>query len=34
LNIDDIEKAMICLDEGLKVYPGRKVGSFQLAADN
>ena len=25
LNIEDIEKAMICLDEGLKVYPGRTV---------
>ncbi len=23
LNVHDIEKAMICLDEGLKVYPGR-----------
>ncbi|MCO5948065.1 pyridoxal phosphate-dependent aminotransferase [Mucilaginibacter flavidus] len=25
LNINDIEKAMICLDEALKVYPGRLV---------
>jgi len=32
LNINDLEKAMICLDEALKVYPGRKaVGSGQLA---
>ncbi|TWI97694.1 aspartate aminotransferase [Mucilaginibacter frigoritolerans] len=34
LNNNDIEKAMICLDEALKVYPGRTVnseavGSFQ-----
>jgi aspartate aminotransferase len=34
LNNDDIEKAMICLEEALKVYPGRlvsseAVGSFQ-----
>jgi aspartate aminotransferase len=25
LKINDIEKAMICLEEGLKVYPGRRV---------
>ena len=25
LNINDIEKAMVCLDEALKVYPGRLV---------
>jgi aspartate aminotransferase len=25
LNINDIEKAMVCLEEALKVYPGRKV---------
>ena len=31
LNNNDIEKAMICLDEALKVYPGRSVGSEQLA---
>ncbi len=31
LNINDIESAMVCLDEALKVYPGRKVGSGQLA---
>jgi aspartate aminotransferase len=23
LNIEDIKKAMICLEAGLKVYPGR-----------
>jgi aspartate aminotransferase len=27
LNIDDIQNAMICLEEALKVYPGRVVGS-------
>jgi aspartate aminotransferase len=31
LNNNDIEKAMTCLDEALKVYPGRVVGSEQLA---
>jgi aspartate aminotransferase len=31
LNNNDIEKAMICLEEALKVYPGRSVGSSQLA---
>ncbi|MFI5138360.1 MAG: pyridoxal phosphate-dependent aminotransferase [Sphingobacteriales bacterium] len=31
LNIGDIEKAMIVLDEALKAYPGRTVGSRQLA---
>jgi aspartate aminotransferase len=29
LNNNDIEKAMICLEEALKVYPGRSVGSSQ-----
>jgi aspartate aminotransferase len=33
LNINDIEKAMICLDEALKVYLGRKVYSEQLTAE-
>jgi aspartate aminotransferase len=32
LNNNDIEKAMTCLEEALKVYPGRVVGSEQLAA--
>jgi len=32
LNRGDIEKAMICLEEALKVYPGRTVGSSQMAA--
>jgi aspartate aminotransferase len=32
LNNDDIIKAMICLEEALKVYPGKTVSSFQLAA--
>jgi aspartate aminotransferase len=32
LNSDDLEKAMTCLNEALKVYPGRTVGSTQLAA--
>jgi len=31
LNNNDLTKAMICLDEALKVYPGRVVGSGQLA---
>jgi aspartate aminotransferase len=31
LNRGDIEKAMTCLEEGLKVYPGRTVGSSLLA---
>ena len=31
LNIDDLNSAMICLAEALKVYPGRTVGSSQLA---
>jgi aspartate aminotransferase len=25
LNINDIEKAMVCLDEALRIYPGRLV---------
>lgn len=33
LNNDDIEKAMICLEEALKVYPGRTVHSTQLAVN-
>lgn len=31
LNSNDLEKAMVCLNEALKVYPGRIVGSSQLA---
>src|SRR5258707_270337 len=31
LNNTDIEKAMVCLEEALRVYPGRSVGSGQLA---
>lgn len=31
LNNDDLEKAMICLDKALKAYPGRTVGSEQVA---
>ena len=34
LNNQDIEKAMICLEEALKVYPGRTVESSQLAVSN
>ncbi|MES2428863.1 MAG: pyridoxal phosphate-dependent aminotransferase [Bacteroidota bacterium] len=30
LNNDDLAKAMVCLEEALKVYPGRTVGSDQL----
>jgi aspartate aminotransferase len=29
LNSSDIEKAMACLEEALKVYPGRIFGSEQ-----
>jgi len=32
LNSNDIEKAMTCLEEALKVYPGRKVGSERVAS--
>ena len=31
LNNEDIKKAMTCLEEALKVYPGRTVGSLQFA---
>ena len=34
LNSADLEKAMICLNEALKVYPGRTVGNEQLAGLN
>ena len=34
LNNNDIEKAMICLEEGLKAYPGRTVDSSQLAVSS
>lgn len=34
LNNQDIEKAMICLEEALKVYPGRTVDSSQMAINN
>jgi len=34
LNNQDIEKAMICLEEALKVYPGRTVDSSQLAVSS
>src|SRR6195952_822354 len=33
LNSDDLEKAMICLDEALKVYPGRTVGVEEAKAE-
>lgn len=32
INRDDLKTAMLCLDEALKVYPGRTVASTQLAA--
>jgi aspartate aminotransferase len=31
LNNDDLAKAMVCLEEALKVYPGRTIGNEQLA---
>jgi aspartate aminotransferase len=34
LNNQEIEKAMICLEEALKVYPGRTIDSSQLAVTN
>jgi aspartate aminotransferase len=34
LNTTDLQSAMVCLDEALKVYPGRTVGSEQVAAGN
>jgi len=34
LNNQDIEKAMICLEEALKVYPGRTIDSSQLAVSS
>ncbi|MBC7401194.1 MAG: pyridoxal phosphate-dependent aminotransferase [Mucilaginibacter sp.] len=34
LNNEDLAKAMICLEEALKVYPGRTVNSKQLAVDS
>lgn len=34
LNNQDIENAMICLEEALKVYPGRTVDSPQMAVNN
>ena len=34
LNNTDLEKAMVCLAEALKVYPGRTVSSSHLAVDS
>ncbi|WP_413668269.1 pyridoxal phosphate-dependent aminotransferase [Mucilaginibacter sp. Mucisp86] len=34
LNNNDLTKAMTCLEEALKVYPGRTVASEQLAVGN
>jgi aspartate aminotransferase len=34
LNNDDLKKAMICLEEALKAYPGRLVTTEHLAAKN
>ncbi|SEM73660.1 aspartate aminotransferase [Mucilaginibacter gossypiicola] len=34
LNNNDLTKAMACLEEALKVYPGRTVASEQLAVGN
>lgn len=34
LNNDDLKKAMVCLDEALKVYPGRAVANSELAVGN
>ncbi|RCH56315.1 pyridoxal phosphate-dependent aminotransferase [Mucilaginibacter hurinus] len=32
INQDDLKKAMVCLDEALKVYPGRVVNAARVAA--
>ncbi len=32
LNTDDLKKAMICLDEALKIYPGRVLGTKEVVA--
>jgi aspartate aminotransferase len=34
LNSQDIKKAMVCLEEALKVYPGRTVDSSQMAVSS
>jgi len=34
LNNDDLEKAMVCLDAALKVYPGRVAKSEKLKAES
>lgn len=34
LNIDDLKRSMKCLEEALKVYPGRKILSEELKAQN
>jgi len=34
LNIQDLKRAMRCLDEALKVYPGRKILSEELKTQN
>jgi aspartate aminotransferase len=34
LNNDDLTKAMKCLEEALKVYPGRTIGTKQFAESN
>jgi len=32
LKTEDLKSAMVCLEEALKVYPGRTVDQSQLAA--
>jgi aspartate aminotransferase len=34
LKIDDLKRAMLCIEEALKVYPGRKVMREELGAQN
>jgi aspartate aminotransferase len=34
LNKEDLQNAMICLEEALKVYPGRTVNEGELSATN
>ena len=32
LNLSDLKNAMQCLDEALKVYPGRKIAKEKMSA--
>jgi aspartate aminotransferase len=32
LKVDDLKNAMLCLDEAMKVYPGRKIVKQESAS--